>query len=103
MDLSYWDMVAGILNRGLMSETMFFENNGEMWVVWNRIRHLAPVWHSSQKDPTLFRNLEEACRRYEDAREEKAPGSTLVLHHMIVGRDHPRGRIQRHSGNAEPD
>ncbi len=85
MVLSYWNMVASILNRGLMDETMFFENNGEMWVVWDRIRQLVPMWRSSQKDPTLFRNLEDACRRYEGAREEKAPGSTSVLHRMIVG------------------
>jgi hypothetical protein len=37
MVLSYWNMVASILNRGLMHEAMFFESNGEMWVVWDRI------------------------------------------------------------------
>jgi hypothetical protein len=88
MVLSYWNMVASILNRGLMDETMFFENNGEMWVVWDRIRQLVPMWRSSQKDATLFRNLEDACKRYEVAREEKAPGSTIVLHRMIVEQGH---------------
>jgi hypothetical protein len=94
MVLSYWNMAASILNRGLMHEAMFFESNGEMWVVWDRIRRLVPFWRSSQKDPTLFRNLEDACKRYEDFREEKAPGSTTVLHRMIVGQDQPKKTSQ---------
>jgi hypothetical protein len=85
MVLNYWNMVADILNRGLMDETIFFENNGEMWVVWDRIRQLVPMWRSSQMDATLFQNLEGACKRFEHAREQKAPGSMMVLQRMIVG------------------
>jgi hypothetical protein len=84
--LSYWEMVASILNRGLMEETMFFENNGEMWVVWDRIRKFVPAWRSSQKNPYLFRNLEDACKRLEDSREKNAPGSIMVLRRMINNR-----------------
>jgi hypothetical protein len=83
MVLSHWDMVASILNCGLMDEAMFFENNGEMRVVWDRIRQLVPAWRSSHKNPHLFRNLEEACKRFEDFREKNAPGSIIVLRGMI--------------------
>jgi hypothetical protein len=38
MVVSYWDMVAGVVNRGLIADELFFESNGEMWVVWERIR-----------------------------------------------------------------
>src|SRR5262249_38480676 len=37
MVLSYWEMVASIVNRGLINDELFFESNGEMWVVWDRI------------------------------------------------------------------
>lgn len=37
MTMSYWDMVAGIVNRGLINDDIFFENNGEMWVVLSLI------------------------------------------------------------------
>jgi hypothetical protein len=83
MVLNYWEMVASILNRGLMDEEMFFENNGEMWVVWDRIRQFAPAWRSSHKNPHLFRNLEDACKRFEDSREQNSPGSTMILRRMI--------------------
>jgi len=31
MVLSYWEMVASIVNRGLIEEDLFFENSGEQW------------------------------------------------------------------------
>ena len=33
MVFSYWEMVASIVNRGLIDEDFFFENTGEQWVV----------------------------------------------------------------------
>ena len=34
MVLGYWDMVANIVNRGLIEEEFFFENTNEQWVAW---------------------------------------------------------------------
>ncbi len=34
MVISYWDMVAGIVNRGLINDELFFESNGAIWAVW---------------------------------------------------------------------
>jgi hypothetical protein len=81
--LGYWDMAASILNRGLMDEAIFFEYNGEMWVVWERIRQLAPAWRASHRNPLLFHHLEDACKRLEESREKNAPGSTMVLRRII--------------------
>ena len=83
MVLTFWDMAAGILNRGLVEPALFFENNGEMWVVWDRIRHIIPAWRLSHKNTALFRNLEDACKSSEHARESNAPSSTAVLRRMI--------------------
>src|SRR5579862_2771270 len=49
MVLSYWDMVASIVNRGLINDELFFESNGEMWVVWDRIRGIVPTWRAAFK------------------------------------------------------
>src|ERR1022692_4364291 len=38
MVISYWDMVASIVNRGLIDEEFFFENSGEQWMVWERMK-----------------------------------------------------------------
>ncbi len=61
MVVSYWDMAAGIVNRGLIDEELFFENNGELWMVWDRIRPVAAAWRTSMKNPTIFANLEKAA------------------------------------------
>ena len=63
MVISYWDMVASIVNRGLINDELFFESNGEMWVVWDRIRSIVPTWRAAFKNPMVFMNIEEACRR----------------------------------------
>src|ERR1700730_10057176 len=33
MVISYWDMAAGLSNRGLIDDEMFFENSAEGWIV----------------------------------------------------------------------
>ena len=83
MTISYWDMVASIVNRGLIDDELFFENNGEAWVVWDRIRNIVPLWRAAYQNPTLFSNLEETCRRLEAWRERKAPGSTAAVRKMM--------------------
>lgn len=83
MTVSYWDMVASIVNRGLMDEELFFENAGEIWVVWDRVRPLVPAWRAAFKNPTIFVNLEQVCKRLEDWREKHAPGSTAAMKQMM--------------------
>ena len=83
MVISYWDMVASIVNRGLINDDLFFESNGEIWVVWDRIRNIVPPWRAAFKNPTVFANLEEACKRLEAWREKKAPGSSAAMRQMM--------------------
>lgn len=83
MVISYWDMVAGIVNRGLIDDELFFESNGEIWVVWDRIRSIVPAWRAAFKNPTVFQNLEETCKRLEVWREKRAPGSTAAMRQMM--------------------
>jgi hypothetical protein len=83
MVISYWDMVASIVNRGLINDELFFENNGEIWVVWDRMRSIVPTWRAAFKNPLLFSAIEEACKRLESWREKRAPGSTAAMRQMI--------------------
>jgi hypothetical protein len=83
MVISYWDMVAGIANRGLVDEDLFFENTGEIWIVWERLRGLAPAWRTAFKSPHIFTNLEEVCKRMDAWREKRAPGSTAAMRQMV--------------------
>ncbi len=83
MVISYWEMVGSIVNRGLINDELFFESNGEMWVVWDRMRSVVPMWRSAFKNPHLFENIEEACKRFEAWRERRAPGSTSAMRQML--------------------
>src|SRR5271168_1410899 len=43
MVVSYWDMVASIVSRNYIGDELFFESNGEIWVVWDRMRKIVPA------------------------------------------------------------
>jgi hypothetical protein len=75
MVISYWEMVASIVNRGLIDEEFFFENTGEQWAVWGRIRELVPAIRERSMNPHQYANLEKQVTRFEAWREKRAPGS----------------------------
>ena len=83
MVISYWDMVASIVNRDLINDEIFFESNGEIWIVWDRMRSIVPTWRAAFKNPLLFSNIEETCKRLEVWREKRAPGSTSAMRQML--------------------
>jgi len=55
MVITYWEMVASMVNRGLIDEVFFFENTGEQWFVWERIRRLSPLCARAARIPTSTR------------------------------------------------
>ena len=86
MVVSYWDMCASIVNRGLVDDELYFESNGEAWVVWQKLCHLAPTMRATYKNPTMFEHLESLAKRLEEWRERRAPGSSEVLRQMFQQR-----------------
>jgi hypothetical protein len=84
MVLGYWDMVANIVNRGLIEEDFFFENTNEHWIVWERVKPVIPAWRRSMNNPTVFASLEENCRRLDAWRDKRAPGSTQALRELLA-------------------
>jgi len=83
MVVSYWQMVAGIVNRGLIDEDFFFENSGEQWFVWERLKPVVGAMRTRTKNPQQFGQLEEHVNRFEAWREKRAPGSSEVMRQMI--------------------
>ena len=79
MVFSYWEMVASIVNRGLIDEDFFFENTGEQWVVWERMKPVVPAFCAMFKNPHSFENLEKHCAAMERWREKRAPGSNEAM------------------------
>src|SRR6201988_1430058 len=79
MVFSYWEMVASIVNRGLIDEDFFFENTGEQWVVWERMKPVVSAFRAMFKNPHSFENLEKHCAAMERWREKRAPGSNEAM------------------------
>jgi len=73
MALSYWDMAASLVNHGLLKEDLFFENTGEFWMIWEKVRHVAPALREARKNPLAWKNLESLARKYEQWMATRAP------------------------------
>ena len=84
MVISYWEMVAGIVNRGLVDEDLFFENSGEQWIVWERMKPVIGEWRTLFKNPHMLESLEEQCKRFEAWREKRAPGTNQAMREMFA-------------------
>lgn len=83
MTVSYWEMAAGLVNRGLIDSELFFESSGEAWIIWDRIRGIVPAMRTKFKNPHLYENLERLAKQMEQWRERRAPGSTAVLRQVL--------------------
>lgn len=73
MVITYWDMVGSIVNSGLIKEDFFFQNTGEFFGVWERIKGLVPATREKFKNPHMWKNLEEMAAKYEDWMNHRAP------------------------------
>jgi hypothetical protein len=83
MVVSYWEMAASIVNHSLIQEEFFFENTGEFWVVWEKIKHLAPAMRENRKNPLLWRNLENLVGKYEKWMDKLAPEALDAFRRQI--------------------
>jgi len=84
MLMTYWDMVASMVNRGLIDEDFFFENTGEQWVVFERVRPFLQAMRAAYKNPHMYANLEKNVQHLEAWRERRAPGSTENMRQMMA-------------------
>jgi hypothetical protein len=83
MVTSYWGMVASIVNRGLIDEDLFFENSGEQWIVWERIRPFVGAMRARSKNPHQYAELEKHVQRFEAWRDQRAPGVNEAMRQMM--------------------
>lgn len=78
MVTSYWEMVAGIVNRGLIDEELFFDSQGEGLFVWMRVQAVIPEARRKFR-PTYLWNLERMARRQQAWRERTYPSAERVI------------------------
>ena len=84
MTIGYWEMAAGFSNRGLIDDELFFENSGEGFLVYDRIRDLLPAMRAMYKNPHAFGQLEAFGKRMEAWNERRAPGHIAHMRQMMT-------------------
>ena len=73
MTVTYWEMAASLVNHGLINEELFFENTGEFWMVWEKVRSFVPALRQQLKNPLMWKNLEGLALKYEAWMAKRAP------------------------------
>lgn len=86
MAASYWDMAASIVNHGLIKQEFFFENTAEFWIIWQKIKPLAPAARSAFQNPFYWKNLETLSEQYEKWMAGRAPDALEALRKRLMNR-----------------
>ncbi len=84
MVASYWDMAASIVNHGLIKEEFFFDNTTEFWLVWSKLKHLAPALRETRKNSFIWSNLETLAGKYEKWMAKRAPDALETLRKQVL-------------------
>lgn len=74
MVLSYWEQACSMLNYGLLHEDLFFENTGEFFGVWERVKAVLPAFREKFMNKQFLGQMEKAAERYEAWMERRSPG-----------------------------
>jgi hypothetical protein len=72
MVVTYWDMAASFVNRGAIDEAMFFDSNGECFVVFSKVQPFLAGMRERMGNPNYLGNLEALIMRQPNALETLA-------------------------------
>jgi hypothetical protein len=90
MVVSYWEMVAALVNRGLIDDELFFETTSEFWLVWERLKPLAEEVRQVYGNPLLWTHLQRLAECYEAWLERRAPGAVERLRELLTAAERTR-------------
>lgn len=83
MVASYWEMAASVVMHGLIKPEFFFESNSEFFIVWEKLKALAPQLRQEYKNPRYWENLESLSSDYEKWMSKRAPGALNALRERL--------------------
>ena len=80
---TYWEMVAAIVNRGMIDEDLFFETTGEALMTWLRVKKITLQFRTVRKNPLMLKNLETLADKHEKWLSERAPEAMGEMRKML--------------------
>ena len=85
MVVSYWDMAAAFVTSGVLNRDLFFQTNGELLFVWERLRRVAPAVREANKSPRQFENLETVGNAFIEWMKSRGPETYTAFQEMVMG------------------
>jgi hypothetical protein len=73
MVVTYWEMAASLVAGGVLNAELFYASNLEMLFVWEKIRVMLPEVRAAQRNPRLYRNLEQVATELLDHMNASSP------------------------------
>jgi hypothetical protein len=85
MVVGYWDMAAALVTSGVLNQALFFETNGELLFVWERIKALIGPIREMTKYPKADHNIEEVANAYIKYLDAAGPEVYAAFSAMVRG------------------
>jgi hypothetical protein len=67
----------------VLNQDLFFESNGELLFVWERIKDVAPGFRAFMKNPHAWRNIETVANAYIKHMESNGPEAYPAFQAMV--------------------
>lgn len=83
---TYWDMAASFVVKGILHEDLFFENSGEMLIVWEKMKPFIEDLRKIRKNPLLYRNLERGAQKQIEWLNRNAPEAHAEIQKLFAKR-----------------
>jgi hypothetical protein len=75
MVTTYWDMAASFVATGVLNPELFMRaNNLELLFVWEKVKHIVPLFRQMNNNPIAMRNIEEVANLFIEHMNAHAPG-----------------------------
>ncbi len=85
MVVGYWEMASSFVTAGVLNQELFFQSNGEMLFVWERLREFVPSMRAFMKNPHSFQNLEIVGNAYAKWMQSHGPEAYPAFQAMVKG------------------
>ena len=69
MVMSYWEMAASFVLRGILNEELFWDNSGEMWFVLAKLQPFLKEVREKANIPHGFLRVEKLATQTKDGRD----------------------------------
>jgi hypothetical protein len=75
MVISYYEMVASFITKGVLSTDLYFATGGELGLVYSRLEPVLAELRAATGHPGMYKNLEIVARQYGEYLDAQAPGN----------------------------